>query len=133
MTWHEQAACKGMDPELFHPVRGNTVLQVRALRDICAGCPVIGECREHAILHEHHGFWGGMTEEERRAAARAAGIRRRAVRTGTRDLPPHGTPARYQQHLREGSPTCVECRAAKAAVIARYKAERRERQREASA
>lgn len=36
------------------------------LRPICAACPVIDECAAHAIPHEKHGFWAGMTERARR-------------------------------------------------------------------
>ena len=35
---------------------------------MCATCPVIINCREHALAtHEPYGVWGGLTEEERRA------------------------------------------------------------------
>ena len=35
---------------------------------VCRTCPVIIDCRNHALAtHEPYGVWGGMTEEERRA------------------------------------------------------------------
>lgn len=34
---------------------------------ICAGCPVMAECRSYALeIREPHGVWGGMSETERR-------------------------------------------------------------------
>ena len=35
---------------------------------ICQDCPVLEECRDHALsTREPYGVWGGMSEEERRA------------------------------------------------------------------
>lgn len=70
--WQLHGACRGMDSAyFFHPdgERGAT-RQVRADRAkaICRSCPVIEECRRHAIAaREPYGIWGGMTEDERRA------------------------------------------------------------------
>ena len=70
--WRYEGACSGMDSSVFfHPdgERGRS----RRRRDdgakaVCATCPVIIRCREHALaVHEPYGVWGGMTEEERRA------------------------------------------------------------------
>jgi len=33
---------------------------------VCHRCPVITECRVHALrVHEPYGIWGGLSEEER--------------------------------------------------------------------
>jgi WhiB family redox-sensing transcriptional regulator len=54
-----------MDPNIFHPERGETV---RPARRICALCPVAVTCREYAIeIHEPMGVWGGMTVRERKS------------------------------------------------------------------
>jgi len=35
---------------------------------VCEGCPVLVECRTHALTtFEPYGIWGGMSEEERAA------------------------------------------------------------------
>ena len=69
--WQYSGTCRGQDPSLFfHPEgeRGGT----RRRRDdaakaICAECPVIVQCRNHALLvHEPYGVWGGMSEDARR-------------------------------------------------------------------
>ena len=37
-----------------------------AAKAICARCPVITECRAHALrAQERYGIWGGLTEHER--------------------------------------------------------------------
>jgi WhiB family redox-sensing transcriptional regulator len=53
----------------FHPwgERGPSRDQrvVRA-KEVCASCPVIEECRRHALeVQEQYGVWGGLSEEER--------------------------------------------------------------------
>lgn len=69
--WQLHGACRGMDSAyFFHPdgERGLT-RQLRADRAkaICQRCPVIQECRRHALaVREPYGIWGGMTEDERR-------------------------------------------------------------------
>lgn len=36
---------------------------------ICSECPVLAQCREHALqVGEVYGIWGGMGESERAAA-----------------------------------------------------------------
>ena len=51
-------------PATFFPSDG---VGVDKARRICAGCPVLDECREHALEHRiEHGVWGGCSERERR-------------------------------------------------------------------
>ena len=78
MTWHEYAACRGEDPELFFPVgtTGPAEAQVQSAKAICALCPVREECLQWALdTAQDAGVWGGLSEEERRALRR--GQRRR--------------------------------------------------------
>lgn len=64
MSWRQQAACRGLDPELFHPRRGESTAMARAT---CAACPVRTVCAEHAVsFGERHGIWGGTSERQRR-------------------------------------------------------------------
>lgn len=66
--WQEAAACRGLDPELFFPDRGESVAAIKA---ICAECPVQAECLTYALDHRIlHGFWGGKSERERRSLRR---------------------------------------------------------------
>jgi len=41
---------------------------VATAKAICAACPVLAQCREHALkTREPYGVWGGMSEEDREA------------------------------------------------------------------
>ena len=74
--WVDQAACAGVDPDLFFPDRGASLADARR---VCAGCPVRAECLEYALeAGEKFGVWGGTSEKERRAMRR----QRLAVRRG---------------------------------------------------
>lgn len=53
----------------------------QAAKQVCAGCPVLTECREHALLQpEPYGVWGGLTAAERRVVL-ARRRRREAIQT----------------------------------------------------
>lgn len=60
--WVGQAVCAQTDPEIFHPVKGNSA---RPAKRICAGCPVRAECLEYALRHHDTGVWGGFSDRER--------------------------------------------------------------------
>jgi len=61
-------ACRGSDPDLFFPDRGESLEAAKAL---CAGCAVRDECLEHALRNgERFGVWGGTSERERRRIRR---------------------------------------------------------------
>lgn len=68
--WQHEGLCRTRSPELFfHPdgERGS-VKRAREARAValCHACPVIEQCREHALtVPEPYGVWGGLTEEER--------------------------------------------------------------------
>jgi WhiB family redox-sensing transcriptional regulator len=67
-TWRQFAACRGVDPEVFHPTEEEDPSRAQA---ICAECPVQEVCLEHALaVREKHGVWGGLTERERRRVLR---------------------------------------------------------------
>jgi len=68
--WQTRAACRGMaDSLFFHPwgERGpGRDRRIKRAKEICAQCPVIDTCRQHALqTHETFGVWGGLSEEER--------------------------------------------------------------------
>lgn len=67
-TWRQRAACRGLDPGLFHPERGEPTKAVKAL---CMTCPVQDDCLRYAIENDERvGIWGGKSERERRAIRR---------------------------------------------------------------
>ena len=66
--WTEQAACRGIDTEIFYPTA--PAEEAEAL-SICATCPVRAQCLDYAIRNrETSGIWGGTTPEERRRRRR---------------------------------------------------------------
>ena len=76
LDWQHQGACRNCAPELFFPI-GTTatsvVADIEAAKAICATCPVRPECLRYALqTRQEYGIWGGTTEDERRALARAA-------------------------------------------------------------
>ena len=68
--WHDHAACRDADPELFFPVgsAGPALLQLERAKQVCAGCEVRTRCLEWALASgQEAGVWGGTGEDERRA------------------------------------------------------------------
>ena len=68
--WQYQGACRALPTEMFfHPdgERGpRRKAREMAAKAVCATCPVIAQCRAHAIaVQEPYGIWGGLSEEER--------------------------------------------------------------------
>lgn len=68
--WQQEGACREADPRLFfHPEseRGPAKLaRDRAAVAVCAGCPVIEQCRRHGLsVREPYGVWGGLTQDDR--------------------------------------------------------------------
>lgn len=81
MTWRDQAACDGANPEIFFlgygPGRGlgrlSKTAKARAM-ELCTGCPVTVECLAYALTMPatgDFGIWGGTTEEDRVGLRRA--------------------------------------------------------------
>lgn len=67
--WRQQAACAGMDVNLFFPVgefRGVHAVQVEEAKRVCRRCSVRDECLESALeSREKYGVFGGLTPAER--------------------------------------------------------------------
>lgn len=85
-SFMNKAACKGMDAELFMPVRGEN-LKIRAAKKVCQFCPVQTECAEYglqlATMYDTHGIFGGLTRSERETILRERG-RKMVTWTGSR-------------------------------------------------
>lgn len=68
--WQFDGACRDADPELFfspEAERGpRRRARERAAKSLCARCPVVRECLQHALrVREPYGVWGGLTTGER--------------------------------------------------------------------
>jgi WhiB family redox-sensing transcriptional regulator len=67
-SWRDQARCRGVDPEIFHPGEDDDGVEAKA---ICTQCPVREACLEYALAtREKEGVWGGLTARERRRVLR---------------------------------------------------------------
>jgi len=63
-AWMSAGNCRNYPPAVFFPSNG---VGVDRARKICADCPVLDECLEHALDNRiEHGVWGGCSERERR-------------------------------------------------------------------
>ena len=73
--WQTRGACRDIDSNVFfHPEheRGSArAVRETQAKQICHGCPVIADCRRHALLaREPYGVWGALSESERAAITR---------------------------------------------------------------
>ena len=92
--WAENAACRGMDPDIFFPIEARLAARSRnprrpdpyeLARAICAGCQVRQDCLDETLAlpwsEDLAGMFGGMTPRERvpvRAERRRQEARRQA-------------------------------------------------------
>lgn len=83
--WQMEGACRETDTNLFFHPEGERGPSRRgrdaSAQAICAACPVIARCRNHAlVVREPYGVWGGLTEDDREAiyAAQRPGAPARA-------------------------------------------------------
>ena len=68
--WQLEGACRDVSPEVFFHPEGERGPRRRnrdaAAKAVCSACPVVVECRSHALqVREPYGVWGGLTETER--------------------------------------------------------------------
>lgn len=82
--WQLHGACRGEDSAVFfHPdgERGRARAQRESrAKEICRTCPVLAQCRRHALeVAEPYGIWGGLSESERDMLLRPRRNNRRMV------------------------------------------------------
>ena len=102
--WMERAACKGMDVDIFVPVRGGDTQRAKR---VCEGCPVREECRDYALSDPSiQGVWGGLSVRGRE------NLREKRPQTPKGEPIPHGTNRGWAMHLYRLSEPCDACRSA---------------------
>lgn len=78
-SWLDEAACQGVDTELFFPPRDKALYKTIAnqAKAYCFGpngkspCAVRAKCLWDAVSRdEQHGIWGGLSHRERNALVR---------------------------------------------------------------
>ena len=125
--WQTQAACRGLDPDLFHPHtlawygpnRQRSKIELRQIaqaKAICATCPVGPEC-EADHPYDTQSIRNGKLPEERS---------QNPTRSGGR--PSCGTDAGYRAHYRRGDrgfDVCQPCKDAHSTAVIDW-AERRQ-------
>jgi WhiB family redox-sensing transcriptional regulator len=68
--WSVFAACQDAKDVSFFP---KNKAEERAAAAICGMCPVSEDCLDHALsTNERFGMWGGVSQKQRRALARAS-------------------------------------------------------------
>lgn len=115
MTWRDDAACKGRDPDLWFPLTSGPGTGLEA-REVCAVCPVRVACLAWAMEHEPEGIWGGLSAAQRArkmTPARALELARQPVEN--RRL------VKQQRDRRRRKKLTDEQKAAKAEYLARYR------------
>ncbi len=71
-AWQPKASCRGEQASVFFPPsyaerKDEKLARESKAKSICAQCPVRRACLDYALtIHEQHGIWGGLTEQERR-------------------------------------------------------------------
>jgi WhiB family redox-sensing transcriptional regulator len=115
--WFVDAACKGLNPNVFMPQRGENN-KVKEAKKICEDCPVQQQCRDYGLrlsqLFDTHGIFGGWTRQERKKELERQGLNIR--RWGTSDMSTvnHGSNAAYLMHTYAGEEPCELCQEGKA-------------------
>lgn len=78
--WRLDAACRGLDTNLFYVDRFDGHTDAQEARKVCRSCTVRTECLDDAIAtFDKHGVRGGMSPNERRVEARRRRFQSRAA------------------------------------------------------
>jgi WhiB family redox-sensing transcriptional regulator len=65
--WSDDAACLGLDPDMFLSDNDATAAGDYATAlEVCGRCPVTEHCLEFALRTGSPGVWGNTTEAQRR-------------------------------------------------------------------
>lgn len=105
--WQQNAACLGLDVELFFPEERGGQATANQAKQVCAGCPVKAECLNYALEERiGHGIWGGMDINERQKLSDGRRRFPRPIR--------HGTNGGSRAHQRRGEEPCADCKRAHA-------------------
>lgn len=76
--WRQQAACRGLDTNLFVPDEYTSHWEIQHAKAVCQRCEVKQLCLTFAVENDEVGVWGGTTGRDRRE------MRSRAYREGRR-------------------------------------------------
>jgi WhiB family redox-sensing transcriptional regulator len=59
-AWFDQAACRGVDPDVFFPEDPSVWPHAAIVKATCAGCPVRRQCIDYSLTtpQTEFGYWG---------------------------------------------------------------------------
>lgn len=84
-NWREQAACRGVDTQLFYAQQGKGKTVYKEAHKYCDTCPVLADCFKFVMDTENlsgeggrHGYFAGMTPLQRKHYQRQRNIYVRA-------------------------------------------------------
>lgn len=91
LTWMSSSACRDESIELFFGPPGEReperALRERVAKSFCDFCASRYRCLDYALTNSEKGFWGGLSEDERKAERRRR-ARRAAAGHPFDDTPP---------------------------------------------
>ena len=116
---------------------------------MCLDCPVNNECLDHALRHEHYGFWAGTSEEQRISIRKKLNIicnkpeaiywmgtreekakteanRRDKIKGRGRKAAACGTRSGYGAHLRKEEIPCDLCKQAQSKGVRKFNEAKKE-------
>ena len=71
VNWRADAACSGVDSDIFFPVVEDEPRAVSQAKEICAECPAREACLQYALAtNQTAGVWGGLDAGDRRRLRR---------------------------------------------------------------
>lgn len=109
VDWYDQAACKGVDLDVFFP-SDDTGRDYEQARSYCNRCPVRMQCIEYALDTGSEGIWGGVNINRQTRLSRDVMLE--IARSGIGHGEKAGTIAGYYRESRARVPHCDACRAA---------------------
>ena len=117
-NWRLDAACRGMDVNMFFADDDRREQPDGTIKAICASCDVSAECLADALEDPNTmGIRAGMTFAQRRRERHARGM---TIRQPTG----HGTYAGYRAHQKAGSQPCDSCQAAGSKYLREWRLQR---------
>ena len=149
LDWAEEASCRNSKNDFFSSI------VTQEMYDTCYDCPVLQQCRDHALKYERHGFWGAMTESQRNrerkrlrmpsppallyeptesygGASRRNSVKRSVSQSMTISLGdiPHGTYKGYRMETNAKFTPCDLCREANKIFMREYRKKQKQQTEE---
>jgi Transcription factor WhiB len=83
VNWMDEANCKGMDVDIFFPLRGEYPESEKIIKVVCGNCKVKNQCLEYG-MNQEVGYFGGVSAIARIRIVRARRRKGTALKGVTR-------------------------------------------------